>query len=243
MISIQLEVCVDDAAGLAAAIEGGADRIELCSALALGGLTPSAGLMAQASTAPIPVYAMIRPRAGDFVFSETEVAMMGVEIDAARAAGLAGVVLGANLADGRLDMATLQRLAARANGMGLTLHRAFDLTPDFQAALDSAVALGFERILTSGGAKTAPEGLEELVGIVKNAAGRISIMPGSGLTQATVGDLLDRLPVFEVHSSCSLAEPAQDSRAVALGFAPAVARKTSAALVAALKSSLQARRD
>ncbi|HCO54934.1 MAG TPA: copper homeostasis protein CutC, partial [Pelagibacterium sp.] len=118
-----LEICVDDAAGLAAAISGGADRIELCSSLALGGLTPTPGLMALAATSPIPVYAMIRPRAGDFVFSRDDVATMETDIDAARSAGLSGVVLGATHPDGRLDTAILERLVTRASGLGLTLHR------------------------------------------------------------------------------------------------------------------------
>ncbi|WEZ82323.1 copper homeostasis protein CutC [Rhizobium sp. 32-5/1] len=243
MKPVLLEVCVDDAAGLAAAIEGGADRIELCSALGLGGLTPSAGLMALAASAPVPVYAMIRPRPGNFVFDENEVAMMCVEIDAVRAAGLVGVVLGANLADGRLDVATLERLVRQAAGLGLTLHRAFDLVPDFSEALESAVGLGFERILTSGGAKTAPDGAGQLADIVAQASGRISIMPGSGVTQTTVSDLLARLAVSEVHSSCSIGEPAEESRVVSLGFAPAVTRRTSAAVVAALKAQLPNRTD
>jgi copper homeostasis protein len=243
MKPVLLEVCVEDAAGLAAAIEGGADRIELCSALALGGLTPSAGMMVLAAKAPVPVYAMIRPRPGNFIFDETEIDMMCVEIDAARAAGLAGVVLGANLADGRLDVATLERLVAQANGMGLTLHRAFDLVPDFSEALESAISLGFERILTSGGATTASDGAGQLADIVDRASGRISIMPGSGVTQAAVGELLARLTVSEVHSSCSIAEPAQESRVVSLGFAPAVTRRTSAAVVAALKAQLPNRTD
>src|SRR5690606_30778488 len=105
-----LEICIDSPSGHAAAIAGGADRIELCSALALGGLTPSPGLMARAAKAPIPVHALIRPRAGDFSFTEDEIATMEADIDAARAAGLRGVVLGATHADGTLDAETLRRL-------------------------------------------------------------------------------------------------------------------------------------
>jgi copper homeostasis protein len=146
-----LEICVADAASLEAAIEGGADRIELCSALELGGLTPSPGLMRLAAQAPIPVYAMIRPRAGDFVFSAREGEIMLADIEAVGGAGLAGVVLGASLPDGRLDEALLSRLHGHARGLGTTLHRAFDLVPDRPAALEAAIALGFERILTSGG--------------------------------------------------------------------------------------------
>ena len=181
MSAVTLEICIDGADGLIAAVAGGADRIELCSALALGGLTPSPGLMTLAARAPVPVYAMIRPRAGDFVFSPAEIDQMRREIDAAREAGLAGVVLGASEPGGALDEALLARLAAHAEGLGRTLHRAFDLVPDRAAALETAVALGFERILTSGGAAKAGDALPELAALVKQAAARISVMPGSGV--------------------------------------------------------------
>ncbi len=147
---VLLEVCVDSPKGLAAAIEGGANRIELCSALELGGLTPVAGLMKAAAAAPIPVYAMIRPHAGPFIFDAADEAAMMADIDAVRAFGLEGVVIGANRPDGTLDMPLIRRLKAHAAGLGSTLHRAFDLVPDADAALEQAVELGFERILTSG---------------------------------------------------------------------------------------------
>lgn len=240
MTGIKLEVCVDDAAGLAAAIDGGADRIELCSALALGGLTPSAGLMALAGPPPVPVYAMIRPRPGDFVYGAADLDVMRRDIDQAREVGLAGVVLGASLADGRLDARMLTKLAGHAAGLGLTLHRAFDLTPDFAEAISLAVDLGFERILTSGGARSAPEAVETLAGLVELAAGRISIMPGSGITVDTIGLLLPRLAVTEVHSSCSLSEPTRDRRLIEMGFAAEGRRRTDAAAVKALKARLEA---
>ncbi len=238
MTRVLLEVCVEDAAGLAAAVAGGADRIELCSALSVGGLTPSAGLMALAAKADIPVYAMIRPRAVDFVFGPDELAIMRDDIDAARAAGLAGVVLGANRADGRLDIAILEQLSRHAAGLGKTLHRAFDLVPDFTEAVEAAVDLGFERILTSGGARTAPDGIEALADIIAVADDRISIMPGSGVTIDTINGLLERLAVREVHSSCSRSEPAKDDRLVSLGFVPPSARMTDEGLVRALKARL-----
>ncbi|SER79680.1 copper homeostasis protein CutC [Rhizobium sp. NFR03] len=237
MSSVLLEVCVDDAAGLLAAVEGGADRIELCSALSLGGLTPTEGLMQLAGRMAVPVYAMIRPRAGDFIFDETEIAMMEAEIDAAREAGLAGVVLGASLADRSLDAACLARLVRRAGDMGRTLHRAFDLVPDQAAALETAVDLGFERILTSGGGKTAAEGIVSIADLVGRAGGRLSIMPGSGVTLATVAPLLGT-GVSEVHASCSSPVPTADSRLVELGFAPETARRTDAGIVRALKAAL-----
>src|SRR5690606_39396361 len=110
--------------------------------------------------APIPVYAMIRPRAGSFCFSAEDEAIMAADIGNARNAGLAGVVLGASLADGSLDITLLERLIAETNGLGTTLHRAFDLVPDAETALEQAIALGFERILTSGLSLTAEEGLD-----------------------------------------------------------------------------------
>ncbi|MDX0534102.1 copper homeostasis protein CutC [Sinorhizobium medicae] len=240
MNRILLEVCVDDPDGLEAAVAGGADRVELCSALCAGGLTPSPGLMSAAGMPPVPVYAMIRPRAGDFVYDAADLEVMRRDIDAARAAGLAGVVLGASRADGRLDARMLTKLAGHAAGMGLTLHRAFDLVPDFAEALEIAVELGFERILTSGGAETAPEAVEILEKLIAAASGRISIMPGSGITSNTAGTLLPRLAIAEVHSSCSTSEPANDMRLVEMGFAAPERRRTDAAKIRAMRACLDA---
>ncbi|MBP0582711.1 copper homeostasis protein CutC [Labrys sp. LIt4] len=233
-----LEICVADADSLEAAIEGGADRIELCSALELGGLTPSSGLMRLAAQAPIPVYAMIRPRAGDFVFSPREGEIMLADIEAAGGAGLAGVVLGASLPGGRLDEALLSRLHPHTEGLGTTLHRAFDLVPDRQAALETAIALGFERILTSGGSAGAPAGLDELVRLHRAARGRIGIMPGSGLTPANIAALLAALPVTEVHSSCSAEGEPWSADAVRLGFAVGGRRRTRADIVRAFRAAM-----
>lgn len=239
MKKILLEVCVDDAAGLHAAVEGGADRIELCSALSIGGLTPSVGLMDLAAGAGIPVYAMIRPRPGNFVFGAEDIGIMRREIDAVRSSGLAGVVLGASLADGRLDGATLRLLVDHATGLGLTLHRAFDLVPDFREAVAIAADLGFQRILTSGGAAKAHDAVDALASIMSEAGDRISIMPGSGVNPDTVGSLISRLAVNEVHSSCSVIEPANDNLLVELGFVPEQSRRTSAQMVRLLKDRLQ----
>lgn len=231
-----LEVCVEDIAGLKAAVEGGGDRIELCSALPLGGLTPSAGLMAAAARIPVPAYAIIRPRAGGFVYSADELDIMKRDIDAARAAGLPGVVLGASLPDGRLDLDALTILTAQAEGLGKTLHRAFDLVPDVEEAVHVAISLGFERILTSGGARTAAEGVAMLEQAIAAAAGRISIMPGSGVTLATVGQLWPRLQISEIHASCSATASEMDERVIALGFTPPSVRRTDTATVRALKT-------
>lgn len=131
-----LEVCVDDPEGLSAALEGGAERIELCGALALGGLTPSPGLMAIAARASVPVFAMIRPRAGGFVYTEAEIEVALADIAAVRRAGLAGIVLGVTLPDGRLDRAAISRLRDAADGLPMVLHRAIDVTPDIEEALE-----------------------------------------------------------------------------------------------------------
>ncbi|WFR94675.1 copper homeostasis protein CutC [Rhizobium tumorigenes] len=231
-----LEVCIEDSAGLAAAIDGGADRIELCSALAIGGLTPSAGLMREAGQRQLPCYAMIRPRAGNFVWSPEDMEVMYGDIDIARSAGLAGVVLGASLPDGRLDRESLDKLVHHARDLGLTLHRAFDLVPDWRDAIEIAVDLGFERILTSGGKVTAPDGIEELETLVELAAGRISIMPGSGINPQTVSTLIPRLKITDIHASCSSSTASSDPRLVSLGFAPALERRTDGAVVRALKA-------
>ena len=236
MPDIILEVCIDSVDGLAAAVQGGAGRIELCSALEVGGLTPSLGLMRAAAGCGVPVFAMIRPRAGDFCFSPAEVAVMRADIAAARAAGLAGVVLGASLADGRLHEGTLWSLISEAGGMGLTLHRAFDLTPDKAAALETALALGFHRILTSGGAATAAEGVPMLATLMQQAGARITIMPGAGISAQTLPALAS-LPLREVHASCSI--PVTEAAQIAtLGFGPALARRTSADRVRALRLAL-----
>ena len=232
-----LEVCVDTPDGIAAAIDGGADRIELCSALALGGLTPSAGLIEAARQSPIPIFAMIRPRAGGFVWTPFEIRAMRHEIAAIRQAGLAGVVLGASNPDGSLDTDTLTTLQAEAKGLETTLHRCFDLTPDPFGALEHAIALGFSRILTSGQAATAPEGIALLTGLHEQATGRIVIMAGGGISPANAPKFL-AAGLRELHASCSVAMD-EDPAVASFGFSPAKRRETSAYQVRALKAALK----
>ncbi|MCT8162021.1 copper homeostasis protein CutC [Pseudoruegeria sp. SHC-113] len=198
-----LEICVDTLAGAYAAFKGGAGRIELCSALSEGGLTPSAGLMQAAAALPVPVYAMIRPRAGLFLFSEAETEIMLADIAAARAAGLAGVVLGVQQADGALDAARLATLKAAAGDLGTTLHRVIDVVPDPLAALDQAIELGFSRVLTSGAEPLAPDGVGLIAKMVHRAAGRISVMPGCGLTADNIASVLRATGATEAHAACS----------------------------------------
>jgi len=234
-----LEIAVDSVTGLDNAVRGGAQRIELCAALDIGGLTPAIGLMAVAADAPVPVYAMIRPRAGGFVFDAREEEVMLADIQAASAVGLAGVVIGASLADGRLDTALLARLIGAANGMGVTLHRAFDLVPDMDAALDQAVELGFERILSSGGQPKALDGADVLKRLVRRAGDRLSVMPGSGIRAGNVREILARTGAHEVHASGrEKLAVTPDEKSLAFGFQTAMAMETDEEAVRKLKEAL-----
>lgn len=163
--------------------------------------------------------------------------MMETEIAAVRKAGLAGVVLGASLPDGRLDVPVLRRLMAASAGMELVLHRCIDLVQDMGAALEEAVELGFHRILTSGGEVTAEAGARRIAALVKKAAGRITVMPGSGVNPGNAA-MLKGLGISEIHASCSASTPVT-GRVVDLGFAPAVRRQTNAEAVRALRAALE----
>ncbi|SFK42763.1 copper homeostasis protein [Pseudovibrio ascidiaceicola] len=235
---MKLEVCVDTIAGLNAAVAGGADRIELCSCLAMGGLTPSVGLMELAAKAPIPVYAMIRPRGGNFIFSPQEVDQMKREIDAARNTNLAGVVLGANQHSNALDDNLLKNLIDHANGLGVTLHRVIDLAPDLIEATHIAVELGFERILSSGSAYKAIDGIEKLAAMHQAAAGRLSVMPGSGVNTQTALSILQAADFTEIHAGCGTTYP-QDQRLLDFGFESAGEKHTDEKLVRSLKELIQ----
>jgi copper homeostasis protein len=233
-----LEVCVDTAAGLRAAVGGGADRIELCAALDLGGLTPGAGLIELARGCPVPVRAMVRPRSGDFVFGHDERDTMTADIDAIRAAGLAGIVIGAMTHDGALDTDLLRLLVARGQGLAVTLHRCVDLLPDPVAAVGVAEMLGIDTILTSGGGATAAEGAATIARMRGAAQGRVTIMAGSGITADTVGALLAAGGIDAIHASCRAPSRAPDARLVALGFSPPSPRDTDASEVGRLKRAL-----
>ncbi len=217
-----LEICVDTVDGAIAAQAGGADRIELCAALSEGGLTPSAGLMVAASRLDVPCYAMIRPRSGLFVYSDAEIQVMLDDIAAVKEADLAGVVLGAQKPDGSLDTAVLGRLLAAAEGLGATLHGVIDVVPDPLAAVEQAIALGFERVLTSGGEATAMGGAGMIRAMQRQAAGRIAIMPGSGLTEDNISDFVAQTGVHEVHASCAAVVAGEESFS---NFSPAGGRK------------------
>lgn len=235
---VLLEVCVDSPVGLHAAIAGGADRIELCSSLAVGGLTPSPGFMVLAAKSGRPARAMIRPRVGDYVYSEAEIDVMRGDIDAARAAGLAGVVIGASLPNWHLDEKTITRLANHAKGMELTLNRTVDMSPDPLAAVDMVAALGFRSILTSGGSLKAPDGIQTIAAMVQRAAGRVEILAGSGLNPGNVRMMVEKTGAREVHGSFAAPWPGIDEKLVRFGYIAPDARETSETAVRQAKEAL-----
>lgn len=236
-----LEVCVEDVAGIHAAVAGGADRIELCAALAVGGLTPPASLIAAAAQAPIPVHLLVRPRDGNFTYAAAEAALVAADIRAAAEAGLAGVVIGASRPDYQLDGELLAVWVAVARSaprpLSLTLHRAFDLCPDPLAALENAIALGFDRILTSGCAPKAIDGRATLAALVAAAGDRLTILAGSGIDATTLPPILET-GVREVHASCRSPLGAVDAREISFGFQAGPRLATDADKVAGLRKLL-----
>jgi copper homeostasis protein len=240
MITVRrrLEICVDTAEGIDAAVAGGADRIELCAALELGGLTPSAALIARAVRGGVPVHVMIRPRAGGFVLGSGEAALMVEEIRAALAQGAAGVVVGALLPSGELDVDALARFRDAAGEAAIVLHRAIDLVPDPVAAVRQAASLGYDKILSSGGARTAPEGAATLAAIVAAAGDRIAIVAGAGVTPDNVAALVAATGVREVHGSASRTGAMPDEATLRLGFATGPRRETDQSIVARLRAAL-----
>lgn len=209
------EICVETPNALRAAAPF-ADRIELCTALDLGGLTPDAGLMQLAADTGIETHVLIRPRSGDFKMTQDELTAAVASIRAARAMGLKGVVIGAER-DGALDQPSLEAMIDAAEGMDVTLHRVIDVLDDMPAALELAIELGMTRILSSGGALSAADGADHLSQLHSAAAGRIEIMAGAGVNSRTLPQLLASAQLTSFHASCTKATPI-DNRYVAMGF-------------------------
>jgi copper homeostasis protein len=202
MTRFVVEIACDTLADVAAAAEGGADRIELCSALALEGLTPSAGTAIEvARLVRIPFVAMVRPRAGDFVYSAAELAAMERDVAMLLEAGAAGVVFGCLNPDKTIAMRTCMRLVLAAGGAPTVFHRAFDQLRDHAAGLEQLVDLGITRVLTSGGQRTALQGMDVLRLLVERAAGRIEVMAGGGVREGNVEELIRLTGVGQVHMS------------------------------------------
>ena len=179
---MRFEICVDSVAGVKAAREAGADRVELCANLVEGGTTPSLGaIRAARAVADLRLHVMIRPRGGDFLYDPDEFAQMETDIAAAKAEGADGVVFGLLLADGRIDAERTTKLIAAARPLAVTFHRAFDLATDPVASLKTLIELGVERVLTSGQEETALKGLPVICDLIHRADGRIIVLPGGGI--------------------------------------------------------------
>ena len=199
--STLVEAAVETLEAALAAERAGADRIELCVNLDDGGTTPSTGLAAAVIDATkLPVFVLIRPRAGDFVYSDEEIDLMIREVETAGIIGVAGIVTGALRSDHSVDVAQTRALIEAAAGVPVTFHRAVDHTIDLPDALEQLIDLGVTRVLTSGGAPTALEGADVIAALVNQARDRISIVAGGGIREHNVSDVTRRTGVREVHA-------------------------------------------
>ncbi|WP_046656512.1 copper homeostasis protein CutC [Lysobacter capsici] len=202
MSARMLEISANSLGSALAAQAGGADRVELCENLGEGGTTPSYGSIAVArDRLRIALYVLIRPRAGDFLFDESECAVMRADIENCVRLGCDGVVIGALDARGDIDIALCRELIAAAGPLGVTFHRAFDAARDQSTALEAAIGLGCERILTSGGANDAWSGADRIAALSEQAGGRIALMAGAGVTAQNIVALAQRAKVHELHAS------------------------------------------
>ncbi len=200
MKNLTFEVCVDSIESALAAQEGGANRVELCSDLLEGGLTPSYGMLKVArETLRLQVMAMIRPRGGDFCYSEAEYHAMQHDIEAAKKIGAHGIVLGLLNPDGTIDRDRSRKLVDLARPLPVTFHRAFDMTRDPFDALETLIGLGVDRVLTSGQEASVVEGVELIAELVRRAAGRIVVMPGGGVTDRNAARIVTASGVKELH--------------------------------------------
>ena len=197
-----IEACVDSYASCMAAAKGGADRLELCANLAIGGTTPSASLFKQVQRdCDVKINVLIRPRFGDFLYTEPEMEEMCEEIKMFRDLGANGVVIGTLTADGALDQEKMRRLMDCAGGIDVTLHRAFDMTRDPMDALEAAIALGCKTILTSGQERDAAAGKDTLKAVYAQAAGRIDIMAGCGVKKWNIQEIHDHTGIVVFHTT------------------------------------------
>ena len=196
-----LEISVESLASAIAAERGGANRIELCAYLAVGGVTPSEQLMRDTRAAvKLPIFAMIRPRDESFVYSASELAQMRSEIALAKSCGMDGIVLGILHRDNTINVEQARKLVELARPLPVTFHRAFDETPDLPTALESVISTGATRILTSGGKPNALEGASVLANLVRAANCRIKILPGGGINPTNLREVVSLSGAPEFHS-------------------------------------------
>jgi copper homeostasis protein len=197
----ELEICVETLQACQAAQQGGADRIELCAALSEGGVTPGAGFLREAlASVDLPIHVLVRPRSGDFFYTDAEFRMICTDIDTAIHAGAAGIVVGMLTPDRRVDRVRMSEVMRRAAGKSVTFHRAFDQAADIPASLEVLIDLGCSRILTSGGKPTVTEGRESLARLAEQAAGRIRIAAGGGVKIENAHQFT-AIPSLDLHAS------------------------------------------
>lgn len=197
-----IEVVIDSVHSAIAAAQGGADRVELCGNLFEGGTTPSTGTIEMVrNKIDIDLYVMIRPRGGDFLYSQLEFEIMKKDITSAKKSGVDGVVFGLLLEDGTIDTKRCQELILAAHPMKVTFHRAFDMTADPYKALEDLVELKFDRVLTSGQERTALEGIDLLAELVERAGNRITVMPGGGISDRNILKIQKLTKAKEFHVS------------------------------------------
>lgn len=197
-----LEICVESLQTALEAMLAGAGRIELCSSLSEGGITPSHGLIAKAAEKlKIPVHVIIRPRGGDFLYNSLEFEIMKADIEFCRSLGIPGIVTGILNSDGNVDVARTKELVMLASPMKVTFHRAIDMCADPFRALEDVIRTGATRILTSGCRNKAEDGAGLIAELVRRATGRIIIMPGSGLNESNIGSIARTTGASEFHMS------------------------------------------
>ena len=202
MKNFLFELCAETFEAAQAAETGGADRIELCSHLSIGGVTPAPELLAATVRAlSIPVHVLIRPRGGDFVFSEDEYIQMRHQIEKAKHAGAAGIAVGVLLADGRVDVERSRELVAWGRPLSVTFHRAFDETADLSQALEAVIETGADCLLTSGGAPDVLSGAKSIARLRGQARERLHIMAGGGLKLSNLAEVVRRTGVSYLHGS------------------------------------------
>jgi len=208
MSRVLVEICVDSVASAMAAERGGAARLELCSGLSQGGLTPSTGLIAITRDAvSLPIHVLIRPRAGDFCYDLQEFQVMQRDIELAKQTGVQGVVFGILDADANVDVARVRQLVELSRPLSVTFHRAFDMAADLFRALEDVCSIGVNRVLASGGLSTAIAGWETIAQLVKQSQGRTVIMAGSGIQPDNAQSLVQMTGVREIHASLRTPSP------------------------------------
>lgn len=235
----QAELLCADLESVHVAVGVGADRIELCAAPDVGGLTPGAGLLAEAvmvAAGQLDVVALVRPRVGGFVLRGSgELNTLVRDVRAARAAAVSGIAVGVLRADGELDEAAMRELVSAAEGLPVTLHRAIDLTPDPLVTLERAASLGVSRVLTSGRAATALEGVETIKALVGAAGARLEIIAAAGVRGGNAAEILRRTGAGALHGSCAGAPV--DEPGLGMGSLRPMDRAEAAGLVAAVRAA------